>query len=229
MSVTKLYYFYHEIIGGTVFVDQDGKFVDWEYDPDGEVDESAFDIVAKFFKNSVMALPGAFLVPDDPDDEFEDDALNMDEMEDAISEWIDKNKDMVLEAIKQAHIIADDVEVEDAEEEQFEEAEVVNHVGPVSDAVQQRDEEEKEEAMKKKTTKKSSIKKKIIAVEKAVAKFATDTFSSKKSSKKPAKKAAAYVAPAKKVAKAKKPTKKAPVKGSKPTKAPAKGGKKKKK
>ncbi len=214
MSAAKLYYFYHEIIGGTVFVDQDGKFVDWYPDENGE-NENSLSIVSEFFGVTIISLPGAWLVPDDPEDEF-DEEVSIDD--DSVSSWCTKNNELILTAIKQAYIDLGEATVEDAEEETFEETDVVNHVGPVGDAVQQRDEEEKEEVMKKKTSKKSSIKKKFVAAEKAVAKFVAGPFASKKASKKSTKK----------VAKAKKPAKKAPVKGSKPKKAPAKGGKKKK-
>ncbi len=199
----KLYYFFHEIIGGTVYVDQDGSFVDWNPDENGESEDS-LSIVAGFFGVTIMSLPGAWLVPDDPEDEFDEEESADD---DSVSSWCTKNNEMILTAIKQAYIDLGEVEAEDAEEEAFEETEIVNHVGPVSDAVQQRDEEEKEEKVmsKKKIAKKASAKK----IEATIVTF----------------KVPVPVKPAKKVAKAKKPAKKTPVKGSKPTK----GGKKKKK
>ena len=200
---SKLYYFFHELIGGTVFVDQDATFVGWSTDVDAE---SSLGLVAKHFNVTIMLLPGAWLVPENSDDEFDSDFTG--DADDAVTEFVDRNVEMILEAIKQAHTDAADVTVEDAEEEEFEETEIVNHVGPVGDAVQQRDEEKKEEKImsKKKTAAKKMGKAKTSFTK--VTPVATSVV--------------------KKIAKAKKPAKKAPVKGSKPAKKPAKGGGKKK-
>ena len=207
---SKLYYFFHELIGGTVFVDQDAALVGWSTNEDAE---SSLELVAKHFNVTIMQLPGAWLVPEDEDDEFDADVAGGDEDE-AVMEFVDRNAEMILEAIKQAHIDANDVAIEDAEEEEFEETEIVNHVGPVGDAVQQRDEEQKEEET---MSKKKTAAKKTSAKKSSAKKIAPAT-----------KQTQGAPSPVKKVAKAKKPAKKTPVKGAKPGKKPAKGGGKKK-
>jgi hypothetical protein len=219
-----IYYFYHEVVEGYVFVDEEAKFLSWVHD----VDPEAFEFIAIHLGGEMIRVFEPYMEFENPSDDLQDTGFVQDE---EIQEWLVRSKDVILEAIRQTE--ADrDLPVIEIEDEEFEQSTIVNHVGPVTDRMIEMESEDPSLVSETETTTRTNKKKEKKKM--STKKTATKKFSAKKTSAKTATKTAK--APSmkkafsgKKTAAAKKPAKAKPAKKAPPAKKPAKGGGKKKK
>lgn len=192
MSATKkLYYFYHTAVEGFIFVDENAKFLSWTYDMDPE----NFEFIAIHFGGAMVRIFEPYMVTEDPADDLQDTGFVQD---DEIKEWLNTSADLILEAIRQTEADNNAPTLE-AEEEEFQEAEIVNHVGPVTDAAVEREQEEAQQN--------EMAADRILATTNAV-QTEGKTMKKKSSNKKYAKKSSAPATPAKSFPKKKASSKK---------------------
>lgn len=206
----KIYHFFHEKISHNIFVDETCEFVSAIYvhpeTGDSMVDEAIGRVVERA-GGELIELVGSYCFPDNPEDDMESEMF-VDE--DSIQEWISKAP--IKEMLKEAMRVTDtenSAPAEEAEEQNFTESEVVNHIGPLSERMTEQDEgesfesddnndsnEKKDKKMSTKKSKKSSASSKKVTVKKSTAAAAPKKTAAKSKAKKPA----AKKAPAKKPA-----------------------------